>query len=122
LIAFDTNYVVRHLVQDDPDQCKIVAKALKYASQKEEAILIPDIVLCEVTWVLESCYRAKRPDLLMSLSALRNDPVFCFQNPSRLDKALECFAAGKADFSDYLIAETCREQGRELQTFDRKLG
>lgn len=121
MIAFDTNYVVRHLVQDDPRQCSEVAAVLGAEAGEGRNVLLYDIVLCETLWVLASAYQAKHEDLLAALKALQDEPVFVFENPERVSAALQRFEKGKADFSDYLILEIGREKGNELRTFDKTL-
>ena len=46
MIAFDTNYLVRYLVQDDPVQCQEVDEVVEAARKEAQGILLPDIVLC----------------------------------------------------------------------------
>ena len=121
MIAFDTNYIVRLLIQDDPDQCAEVSATMRLESENGRSIILYDIVLCETLWVLGSAYQASREELLMALKALRNEPVFVFENPELVEAALKRFEAGKADFADYLILEMGKQNGHELRTFDKKL-
>ncbi len=120
-IAFDTNYVVRHLIQDDPVQCAEVETALQMAAAGGRGVMLYDLVLCETLWVLESAYGAKRGDLLLAVKALRDEPAFVFEHPGRVEATLKRFERGKADFSDYLILEIGMEKGLELRTFDKTL-
>lgn len=121
MIAFDTNYVVRHLVEDDPEQCAQVAAIIRRESERSRPILLLDIVLCETVWVLESVYGATREDLLTALQSLRSEAAFSFEVTARVDAAIERFANSKTDFSDCLILETVRENDCELRTFDQRL-
>ncbi len=121
MLAFDTNYLVRHLVQDDPRQCRVVAETMAAELEAGRTILLLDVVLCEVSWVLESCYGASRKDILKAFSALLEEPVFSFEDDARIQSALSSFEKGKADFSDYLIAGQCAATGCRLLTFDKRL-
>jgi predicted nucleic-acid-binding protein len=121
MLAFDTNYVVRHLVQDDVRQSAEVAATIEVEAEEGRNILLFDIVLCETLWVLESAYQAKRADLCTALNALQKEPVFIFENPGRVNAAVRRFEKGNADFADYLIIEIARERGNEIRTFDKKL-
>jgi predicted nucleic-acid-binding protein len=121
MVAFDTNYLVRHLVQDDARQCRIVAETLISETQAGNRIAIFDIVLCETVWVLDSVYGASRKDLATALRGLRKEPVFEFDNPVRIDAAIKRFETSKAEFSDCLIATISTEHRRRLLTFDKKL-
>lgn len=121
MLAFDTNYLVRHLVQDEPKQCAEVAKVFQREVQDGRSILITDIVLCETVWVLQSAYAASRADILSALKALQDEPSFRFENLKRVAKAIVRFTKGKVDFPDALILEAAHESGAKLMTFDKRL-
>ena len=121
MIAFDTNYVVRLLIQDDPDQCAEVSATMRMEAENGRDIILYDVVLCETLWVLCSAYDADRQDLITALKVLKDEPVFTFENPDRIDAAFARFETGKADFADYLILEIGNQCGHELKTFDKKL-
>jgi predicted nucleic-acid-binding protein len=121
MIAFDTNYLVRYLVQDHPAQCQMVAEVVASESGAGRSILLCDIVLCETVWVLSSVYGASREEWVQTLKQLLSDPVFCFQNRTLLDAVIQSFETGKADFSDYLIAQISGSLGCDLLTFDQRL-
>ena len=121
MIAFDANYVVRYLVQDDPQQCRKVEEVLCAESKRGRPIMLYDIVLCETLWVLESAYGATRTDLVAALNVLSEESAFRFEHPVRVRTAAQRFERGKADFSDYLIWEIGKERQEELRTFDKKL-
>lgn len=121
MLAFDTNYLIRHLVQDHPKQARIVREAIDTEIQAGNSILIPDIVLCESLWVLRGNYGASRSDLVRTLRALEAEPIYTFEDSARIKRAIDAFETGKADFADYLIVEISRVSGRQLLTFDRTL-
>lgn len=122
MIAFDTNYLVRHLVQDDKEQCQTVAETLEEARSSGVPVLLTDVVLCEMAWVLSRAYQASRKDLQVALESLLQEPLFTFENPAKIKAALEWFRKGKADFPDYLILWTTRHMGAEVKTFDKVFG
>ena len=121
MLAFDTNYVVRHLMGDEPRQARQVARAIKTEAAAGRLILIPDLVIAETLWVMERLYNAHRPDLLESVLALLDEPAFTFEDRKRIETALARFRDGRADFSDYLIDEIGKAHGCSLQTFDKTL-
>jgi len=121
MLAFDSNYLIRHLVQDHPKQARIVRKAIETEVTAGHSILIPDIVLCESLWVLRGNYGASRSDLVRTLRVLEAEPIFTFEDSTRIKRAIDAFESGKADFADYLIVEISRVSGRQLLTFDRAL-
>ena len=121
MIAFDTNYLVRHIVQDDEEQCAIVATELANEIKKERSIRIFDLVLMETSWVLETAYGFDRVAWAQVLEELLDDSAFSFYDPGRLRTTIKKYRQGRAGFADYLIAETARSEALELRTFDKTL-
>ena len=56
MIAFDTNVLLRLLLNDDARQARIAQGLLDHAVARSDKVLLPDIVLCELEWVLDSVY------------------------------------------------------------------
>jgi predicted nucleic-acid-binding protein len=121
MIAFDTNHLLRHVLQDDPKQCARVSSLISSSIALREPIHLFDLVLMETCWVLESTFDLDRAGWCEVLSQLLQDPVFTFDDSTRLWKALERYRQGKADFDDYLIWGEAESLGVKLETFDKKL-
>ena len=75
----------------------------------------------EACWVLRSGMGFDRAEWSYILDNLLQDPVFSFDDPNRLWKALDRYRNGKADFDDYLILGHSESIGATLETFDKKL-
>jgi len=122
MIALDTNVVVRLVVRDDPQQMALAERQLLGAAEKGESCLLSDPVLCELEWVLGSCYRASRGDILAVLQELLGRELFTFEDRGTVLEALSRYQAGRADFSDYLIGSKGEFLGARVTfTFDRAL-
>lgn len=121
MIAFDTNHLLRHVLQDDPKQCAQVAGLMESAEAADQKIHLLDLVLMEACWVLQSSMGFDREGWSHILDTLLQDPIFSFDDSSRLWKTLERYRSGKADFDDYLILGHSESAGAKLQTFDKKL-
>ena len=121
MIAFDTNYLVRHIVQDDEEQCAIVASILEKETREDRSIRIFDLVLLETSWVLQAVYDLNREAWTEVLEELLEDSAFSFDDPTRLRTVIKMYRKGNADFSDYLILGAARSEALELKTFDKKL-
>lgn len=121
MIAFDTNYLVRHIVQDDPAQCRAVAATVKRESKEGRSIRIFDLVLLETHWVLRSVYGFDRQAWSEVLEELLDDSIFSFDDSTGLRWALEHYRKGKADFADYLLLNRSMSEHLQLKTFDIRL-
>lgn len=121
MIAFDTNHLVRHIVQDDPDQCRLVTSKLDREVGRGNRVRLHDLVLMETAWVLESVFSFDRKALGHIFEELLEDSAFCFDDSERLRLVIKRFNSGKADFSDYLIHSVAESEGLTLETFDKRL-
>ena len=121
MIAFDTNHLLRHVLQDDPSQCARVASLIELAVAEGDPIYLCDLVLMETCWVLESSLNLDRAGWCATLAHVLQDPVFRFEDSLRIWKALDRYRNGKADFDDYLILGHAESVGARLETFDKKL-
>ena len=122
MIAFDTNLVVRLMIEDDERQTKVARSILDNAVEQDEKVLVTDIVLSELEWVLDSAYRVPRLRLLAAIQRLAADNRFVFEDQERLTNALAHYQDGTGDLSDYLLGLKSREAGSSTTyTFDRAL-
>ena len=122
MIAVDTNVLLRLLIEDDPRQTLAARELLESIFAEDEGCFVSDPVLCEIEWVLDSCYKASRARIVEALQELVANPHFIFVDRSAIRRALDAYRAGRADFSDYLVGSRARAQGaRATYTFDRAL-
>ncbi len=122
MIAVDTNVLIRLLVGDDADQALRAQKLIELASESGERCYVGDPVLCELEWVLESVYGASRKDVFAAVTHVLRNEVFTLEDPKTVAKALDAFAKGKGNFSDYLLGARAKARGAETTyTFDRSL-
>ena len=122
VIGLDTNVLVRLLVEDDPPQTAAARELLESSLSAGDGCFVSDPVLCELEWVLDSCYGVPRKRILEMLQELAANPHFVFEARTVLRQALDAYEVGKGDFSDYLIGAKARaRQARATYTFDRAL-
>lgn len=122
MIAFDTNILLRLLLDDHAAQAKKAEKLLRQAVASGEQVLLPDIVMCELEWVLSSVYEFGKTEIANTVRRLLSADEFAFIDRAAVGAALEAYTRGKADFSDYLIGETASRAGAfTTYTFDRGL-
>ena len=122
MIAIDTDVLVRFLVRDDQLQARKARALFNTLDDREARGFVPDIVLCELVWVLSRSYRFARPRIVTTLMLLATAKQLRFESVDRFIRAISAYADGKGDFADYLIREHARGAGCEsVATFDRKL-
>lgn len=121
MVAFDTNHLLRHLLEDDESQTRRVREILNGEFTKKRRVMLLDLVLAETAWALKTVYDFDRCALTEVMREVVADKAFCFENTSRLEAAISRHEKGRADFPDYLIDETAKSYHRRLETFDKKL-
>ena len=122
MIAFDTNVLLRLLLNDEPRQARQAQALVDRAVSTSDRVLLPDIVLCELEWVLGAVYRVPKPEIARTLRRLLDTEVFAFLDRSAVTAALRDYEGDSGDFSDYLIGATATRAGAAITyTFDRAL-
>ncbi len=122
MIAFDTNVLLRLLLNDEPRQARQAQAMVDRAVSRSDQVLLPDIVLCELEWVLGAVYGVPKPEIVRTLRRLLDTEVFAFLDRSAVAGALRDYEGGGGDFSDYLIGATAARAGAATTyTFDRAL-
>lgn len=122
MIGLDTNVLVRYLVEDEEEQAGRAAALIEKAADQDERLYVPQVVLCEVAWVLASAYGRSRAEVAAALKAIVRTAQFVIEDADLAHRALARFEAGTADFADYVVAESAAAAGCDrVATFDRVL-
>jgi len=121
MIAFDTNALVRMLVEDDANQAKIVRDIVTLVEGQEGRILILSEVLMETVWVLESVYHCEREEIHRFLETLLQTPTFTSDDHAAIGPAVSQYRRG-GDFADLVIVSRAKcLQAKRMISFDKKL-
>lgn len=121
MTGIDTNVLVRYLVQDDSEQSRRATLYIDKECSEYSPGFIGLVVLVETVWVSESLYDADRrrvSDIVRSILTARQLVV---EQAETVWKALQLFEAGKAGFSDCLVASSAGSAGcTGVVTFDKR--
>lgn len=119
MIGLDTNVLVRYLVDDEPDQSQRAAALIDRALEDGERLFVPQVVLCELAWVLGSAYRYPAAAIAATLSDLLRARQLAIEDLDTARRALDRYAESGADFADHLIVERCLASGCDrVASFD----
>ena len=114
----DTNVLVRHLTGDPPSQA---GRATRYLERADE-LLLADLILAEVTYVLESFYEVARSQVAATLRAILAFPAVRVLDAELLHRAIEVYEVDRLDFADaYLVASAERTGIGIIASFDRSI-
>lgn len=114
----DTNVILRFLIGDDPPQAARASALMGRVERNELIVEIPDPVLTETVWTLESFYKVPRDETAQKLAALLCLPGVRLDCRDVFLQALQTYAGSSADFVDCFLAARSREQNTPVSTFD----
>lgn len=119
MIAFlDTNVLIRHLTGDPPAQAR---RATAFLAQAEE-LLVPDLIVAEVVFVLESFYQVERERVAELVRAVIAFPAIVVVDEAVLLRALEVYEVNRLDFAEaYLVASAETTGVGAVASFDRSI-
>lgn len=114
----DTNVLIRHLTGDPPAQARRATIFLERADE----LLLPDLIVAEVVYVLESFYEVKRPRVAELVRAIIVFPGIIVVDEPLLLRALEVYEVERIDFAEaYLVASAEASGVETIASFDRAI-
>lgn len=114
----DTNVLIRHLTGDPPGQARRATAYLRRANK----LLLPDLIVAEVVYVLESFYEVKRQRVAELARAIIGFPAVVVVDEPLLLRALEVYELERLDFADaYLVASAEASGVGTIASFDREI-
>jgi predicted nucleic-acid-binding protein len=119
LSAFlDTNVLIRHLTGDPPAQARRASAFLERAGE----LLVPDLIVAEVVYVLESFYEVERQRVAELIRAIIGFPAIVVVDEPLLLRALEVYEVDRLDFAEaYLVASAEATGVETIASFDREI-
>ena len=100
MIAVDINVLLRYLLRDDEAQ----AEASRPVFERDERILITEVVLAESVWTLIGRrYRLTRADVVAVVERLLQEPNVGFEDDEMIWSALRAYRQTATGFTDALI-------------------
>lgn len=114
----DTNVLVRHLTGDPPGQAR---RATAFLERAEE-LLLPDLIVAEIVYVLESFYEVERERVADLVRAILGFPAIVIVDQPLLLRALEVYEVDRLDFAEaYLVASAEASGVETIASFDREI-
>jgi predicted nucleic-acid-binding protein len=118
VIALDTNVLVRYLAQDDPAQAQTATRFIEERLMADDPGFISTVVLCEIVWVLETCYQVATAEVAAIVKQLLDTRQIVVDEANAVRAALN---HSSVDLVDAIIHELGRSRGCQATvTFDRK--
>lgn len=116
----DTNVLLRHLLQDDPDQSPRATAYLAGVERAEAAVETADTVVFETVFVLERRHRISRVDIREQLLSIIELPGVLLPGKTYLREAFDVYVQHNIPFGDACHVVQMRRRGlTEILSFDR---
>lgn len=114
----DTNILVRHLTGDPPD---LAARATAFLGEADE-LLLPDLILAEMVYVLESYYEVPVEEVAwLARSVIAFDSIRTL-DPALLLRSLEVYVTHRIDFAEACLVASAESAGvGDIASFDRSI-
>ena len=114
----DTNVLIRHLTGDPPGQARRASAFLERADE----LLLPDLIVAEVVYVLESFYEVERRSVAELVRAIVGFPAVVVIDEPLLLRTLEVYEVERLDFAEaYLVASAEASGVGAIASFDRTI-
>ena len=114
----DTNVLIRHLTGDPPAQARRATAFLERADE----LLVPDLIVAEIVYVLESFYAVQRPRVAELVRAIIAFPAIVVADEPLLLRALEVYEVERIDFAEAYLVASAETSGIEtIASFDRTI-
>lgn len=121
MIGLDTNVLVRHIVQDSKEEARTASRLIESRCTTDDPGVVSLLVICELVWVLDRGYNYERAAIAGVLRQLLSVEDLRIERSELAWQALNLYEAGKADYADYVIGVSHRDQGAQVTcTFDRR--
>lgn len=112
----DTNVLIRHLTGEPPEQARRATAFLATA----ERLLLPDLIVAEVVYVLESVYEVDRARVAELVRTVVGFPAVAVFDGLLLTRALEVYETVGLDFADAYLVACAEVYGvNSVASFDR---
>ncbi|WP_061214804.1 PIN domain-containing protein [Syntrophomonas wolfei] len=119
----DANIILRYLTNDVEEMASACEKLLKRLESGEERVLMPDLVLADIVWTLQSFYHQSHleiREMLLPLLALKG---MRFYSKEIARQALNFYADKNIDWTDAFVAAQMLARGnRQIYSYDKDFG
>lgn len=118
----DTNFFLRFLIKDNPEQFKEAKKLFLEGASGELGLITSTIVVFEIYWVLKTYYQKTKPEIIKILQKILRMDFMKIEERDLLQKSLTFFKKKNFSLEDCYNLVFAHEQGvKNFKTFDQNL-
>ena len=118
----DTHILLRHLLQDVPEQSARASAYIRRIEDGAQTARIADTVVFEAVFTLQRSYRIPKAEIAAALLPLIELPGIVLPGKRRFRIAFSCYVDLNISFGDAYHAALMRSLGlTQMVTFDREI-
>lgn len=122
MIFVDTNYFLRFLLKDIPEQYEKALQLFEEGATGRVKLFTSVVVFFELYWVFTSYYRKEKSEVAEILARLLQMKFVQFEQEKTLIKTQHLYAQLNIDLEDaYNLVYAKEQKAKNFKTFDRKL-
>ena len=120
-VIVDTNVFLRFLLKDNHSLYKQALSLLTLAKQGKAKLLVPGIVIFEISFVLGSVYKFTKEEILQKIESLLAVSYLSIDEIAIFKQATTLCKNSNHSLADCFLVAKAKNQGIKLFTFDKKL-
>ena len=120
-LIIDTNGLLRFLLNDIPEQADLIEKAIRKAEKDRRVVLIPQIVIFEISFILKSFYKLEKQAIIDKIHSILSVDILNIESKNLFLETLTLYEKNNVGFVDCFLLIKAEADGAELFTFDEKL-
>ena len=120
-LIIDTNGLLRFLLNDIPEQADLIEKAIRKAEKDRRVVLIPQIVIFEISFILKSFYKLEKQAIIDKIHSILSVDILNIESKNLFLETLTLYGKNNVGFVDCFLLIKAEADGAELFTFDEKL-
>ncbi len=120
-LVLDTNILLRFLLKDIPSQYDLAVKKIKQARKEKIKLIVPQIVIFEITYALIKGYGFEKDKVVKALKGLIFSKDLVVDDREIFTEALKMFKEKNLSLVDCFLYTYAKRIGTEVFTFDKAL-
>lgn len=117
----DTNAFLRLLLNDVPQQADKVEKLLKETKVKKHKLIVPQIIIFELSYAFEKYYKLPKEEIIENIDAILAINYLEIQNRDIFQEALSIFRVKNLSLVDCFIFCFAKHSNAQIFSFDKSL-
>lgn len=117
----DTNGFLRFILNDIIDQANKVESLITRAKKNKVILLIPQIVIFEISFALEKYYHFTKLEVINKIESILSAGYLKIQDRDIFNESIKLYKQKPISFVDAFLIERSKGERIQLFTFDKKL-